>query len=140
MAVVTLVIYALFSIAGLMALQTTLTLPGIAGFILSLGMAVDGNIIIYERIKEEMKAGKSFAEAVSVGWQRAFSTILDSNVTTVLPAMFLFWFGTGSVRGFALTLILGVGVSMITVLFVSRVLVDGLVKMNLSSNSFLLRK
>lgn len=135
-----LALYALFTFAGLIALNTTLTLPGIAGFVLSLGMAVDGNIIIYERIKEEMRAGKAFAEAVSLGWQRAFATILDSNVTTLMPAIFLFWFGTGSVKGFAVTLTLGILVSMVTVLFVSRVLVDGLVQMNLSSRSFLLRK
>lgn len=139
-AVAGLALYALFTFACLIAIKTTLTLPGIAGFVLSLGMAVDGNVIIYERIKEEIRAGKTFAEAVSLGWTRAFSTIFDSNVSTGIPAIFLFWFGTGSVKGFAVTLTLGIVVSMLTVLFVSRVLVDGLVQMNLSSRSFLLRK
>jgi len=102
----------------------TLTLPGIAGIILTIGMAVDANVLIFERIKEEQKNGKSFASAVDEGFKKAFVTILDANLTTVIAAIFLMQFGTGPIKGFAVTLIIGICASMFTALFVSRVIFD----------------
>ena len=89
-------------------LNATLTLPGIAGIILSIGMAVDANVLIFERFKEELKAGKTLRAAVNAGFSRAFVTIMDSNVTTIMAAAVLFYLGTGPIRGFAVTLALGV--------------------------------
>ncbi|MGD2089355.1 MAG: protein translocase subunit SecD, partial [Candidatus Aminicenantes bacterium] len=102
----------------------TLTLPGIAGIILTIGMAVDANVLIFERIKEEMKRGKSSRSAVDEGFKKAFVTILDANLTTVIAAIFLMQFGTGPIKGFAVTLIIGICASMFTALFVSRVIFD----------------
>ena len=98
----------------------TLTLPGIAGFILTLGMAVDANVLIYERIKEELHAGKTVRSAISAGYGKAFSAIIDSNVTTLIAAILLFQFGTGPIRGFAMTLSIGILASLFTALFVTR--------------------
>jgi preprotein translocase subunit SecD len=102
----------------------TLTLPGIAGFILSLGVAVDANVIIFEKVKEELRAGKTLRAAVGTGWSRAIVTILDSNATTLIGALVLLWLGTGPVRGFAVTLILGILTSIFTAILVTRVFVD----------------
>ncbi|HEX9779754.1 MAG TPA: protein translocase subunit SecD [bacterium] len=107
--------------------QATLTLPGIAGLILMLGMAVDANVLIYERIREELAAGRPLTHAISAGYDKAFSAIIDSNVTTLVAASFLYWFGTGPIRGFATTLGIGIAASMFTALFVSRLLFDLLV-------------
>lgn len=115
-----LVIYALLTIAAFDLLGVTLTLPGIAGFILSIGMAVDANVLIFERTREELRAGKTLYRSVESGFYRAFSSILDSNVTTIIACAALFWLGSGFVRGFALTLALGVTVSMFTALTCSR--------------------
>lgn len=109
------------------ALGFTLTLPGIAGIILTIGMAVDANVLIFERIREERKDGKSVPDAVAAGFKRAFTTILDANITTLITAAFLFRFGTGPVKGFAVTLTIGILASMFTALFVSRVILDMLV-------------
>ena len=110
--------------AGLMcAIGTTLTLPGIAGFILSLGMAVDANVIIFERIKDEIMEGKRFQDCIDDGFNRAFPAILDGNITTLLITMVLFFFGTGPVRGFAVILTIGVLVSMFTAIFITKVIV-----------------
>jgi SecD/SecF fusion protein len=98
----------------------TLTLPGIAGLILTLGMAVDANILIYERIKEELKAGKTVRSAISAGYGKAFSAIIDSNLTTLIAAVLLFQFGTGPIRGFAMTLTIGIFASLFTALVVTR--------------------
>ena len=98
----------------------TLTLPGIAGFILTIGMAVDANVLIFERIREEIRNGKSVRASVEGGFGKAFSAIVDSNVTTLIAAVFLFQYGTGPIRGFAVTLIIGILSSMFTALFVSR--------------------
>ncbi len=117
-----LVIYSLLTWASFALLGVTLTLPGIAGFILSIGMAVDANVLIFERTREELRAGKSLYRAVESGFYRAFSSILDSNVTTWIACAALFWFGSGLVRGFALTLALGVAVSMFTAITCSRTL------------------
>lgn len=100
----------------------TLTLPGIAGIILSIGMAVDANVIIFERIKEELRTGKSVGAAVESGFKRATSAIIDANVTTIIAALVLWKFGTGAIQGFALTLGIGIVVSMITAVFITRFL------------------
>ena len=110
-------------ILGVMALfKATFTLPGIAGIVLTIGMAVDANVLIFERIREELIAGKSVRLAVNEGFKHAMSAIVDSNVTMVLTALFLFQFGTGPVQGFAITLILGVLASMFSAIFVTRTL------------------
>ncbi|MBD2446847.1 protein translocase subunit SecD [Nostoc sp. FACHB-152] len=117
---IALVIYSLLTWACFALLGVTLTLPGIAGFILSIGMAVDANVLIFERTREELKAGKSLYRSVESGFYRAFSSILDSNVTTWIACAALFWLGSGLVKGFALTLALGVAVSMFTAITCSR--------------------
>jgi preprotein translocase subunit SecD len=117
-----LVIYAILTLAAFNLLGVTLTLPGIAGFILSIGMAVDANVLIFERTREELRAGKTLYRSVESGFYRAFSSILDSNVTTLIACGALFWLGAGLVKGFALTLALGVMISMFTALTCSRTL------------------
>lgn len=117
---VALIIYAVLTMAVFAFLGVTLTLPGIAGFILSIGMAVDANVLIFERTREELRAGKTMYRSVESGFYRAFSSILDGNVTTVIACIALFWLGSGLVKGFALTLGLGVVVSMFTALTCSR--------------------
>lgn len=119
---VALVVYALFTLAIFALLGVTLTLPGIAGFILSIGMAVDANVLIFERTREELRAGKTLYRSVESGFYRAFGSILDGNVTTGIACVALFWLGTGLVKGFALTLGLGVAVSMFTAVTFSRTL------------------
>ncbi len=119
---VALVIYSLFTIASFSLLGVTLTLPGIAGFILSIGMAVDANVLIFERTREELRAGKTLYRSVESGFYRAFSSILDGNVTTLIACIALFWLGTGLVKGFALTLGIGVAISMFTAVTCSRTL------------------
>jgi preprotein translocase subunit SecD len=117
---VALITYAVitFSLFGL--LGVVLTLPGIAGFILSIGMAVDANVLIFERTKEELKAGRTLYKSVEAGFYRAWSSILDSNVTTLIACAALFWLGSGFVKGFAVTLGVGVMVSMFTAITLSR--------------------
>ena len=117
---VALIIYSLLTWAAFALLGVTLTLPGIAGFILSIGMAVDANVLIFERTREELRAGKSLYRSVESGFYRAFSSILDSNVTTWIACAALFYLGSGLVKGFALTLALGVAVSMFTAITCSR--------------------
>jgi preprotein translocase subunit SecD len=119
---VALLIYSLLTLAAFVLLGVTLTLPGIAGFILSIGMAVDANVLIFERTREELRAGKTLYRSVESGFYRAFSSILDSNVTTLIACGALFWLGSGLVKGFALTLALGVMVSMFTAVTCSRTL------------------
>jgi len=109
---------------GLAAFQATLTLPGIAGIILTIGMAVDANVLIFERIREEMNLGKTPRAAVDAGYNRATLTILDANVTTLIAALVLFQFGTGAIKGFAVTLSLGVLASLFTALVLSRLIFD----------------
>ncbi len=112
-------------ILGVMnALGATLTLPGIAGMILLIGMAVDANVLIFERIREELDIGKTVRSAVDAGFNKAFSAIIDANVTTLIAAVFLFQFGTGPVKGFAVTLSIGIMASMFTAIFVSRALFE----------------
>lgn len=117
-----LMIYLFILLGLLIAINATLTLPGIAGVILSLGMAVDANVIIFERIKEEIRNGKTLASGTWAGFRRAFGTILDSNVTTLIGSGVLFYFGAGPVKGFGVTLTLGILVSMFTAIVVTRYL------------------
>ncbi len=118
----------LLILSGLAFLQATLTLPGIAGMILTVGMAVDANVLIYERIREEFREGKSLRSALHAGYHKAFSAILDANVTTLIAAALLFWFGSGPIRGFGVTLTLGILASMFTAIFVTRVIFDTLLQ------------
>ena len=117
-----LLVYSLFTLAAFSLFGVTLTLPGIAGFILSIGMAVDANVLIFERTREELRSGKTLYRSVESGFYRAFSSILDSNVTTLIACAALFWLGAGLVKGFALTLAIGVVISMFTALTCSRTL------------------
>lgn len=119
---VALTIYALLTIAVFALLGVTITLPGIAGFILSIGMAVDANVLIFERTREELRSGKTLYRSVESGFYRAFSSILDANVTTLIACAVLFYLGSGLVKGFAVTLAIGVAVSMFTALTCSRTL------------------
>jgi preprotein translocase subunit SecD len=119
-AVLALVFYLLFTMGGLAAINATLTLPGLAGLVLSIGIAVDANVLIFERIREELALGKTVRLAIDEGFGHAMSAIVDSNVSTILTAMFLFQFGTGPVKGFAVTLIMGIVASMVTAIFVTR--------------------
>lgn len=121
---ISLMIYVPLTLAGLALLHTTLTLPGIAGFILSIGMAVDANIIIFERLKEELRLGKTVKASIEAAFQRAFSAILDSNVTTVIAALTLFFVGTGTIKGFAVTLTVGILASMFTALTLTRMMLS----------------
>lgn len=124
-----LIIYAILTMAAFALLGVTLTLPGIAGFILSIGMAVDANVLIFERTREELRDGKSLYRSVESGFYRAFSSILDSNVTTLIACAALFWLGAGLVKGFALTLAIGVAVSMFTAITCSRTLMFFAIRM-----------
>ena len=112
----------------LSAFGAVLTLPGIAGLVLTLGMAVDANVIIYERIKEELKAGKGLGKAVADGYKNAYSAIIDGQVTTLLTGIVLFFFGSGPIKGFATTLIIGIITSMFTAIFVTRLIFEGRLK------------
>ncbi len=116
----------LMILGGLGMFHATLTLPGIAGVVLSLGMAVDANVLIYERMREEMKLGRTIRQVIVNGYDRAFSAILDSNVTTLIAAFLLFQFGTGPVRGFAVTTVIGLTASMFTAIIVTRVIFEAL--------------
>jgi len=115
---------ALILLAVLSYFGAVLTLPGIAGIILTVGMAVDSNVLIFERIKEELRAGKAIAAAVDTGFSKAFLTILDTNLTTIIACAFLFIFGTGPVRGFAVTLTIGLIANLFTAVFVSKALFE----------------
>lgn len=123
-AVVCLLLNLVILLGVLAYFRATLTLPGIAGIILTIGMAVDANILIFERIKEELRAGKGPRAAVEAGFGKVFSTIMDTNVTTLIAALFLFQFGTGPIRGFAVTLAIGLIANLFTATFVSRALFD----------------
>jgi len=122
LAVGALVLYVLLTLAGLTMFGLTLTLPGLAGFALSIGMAVDTNVLIFERMREELAAGKTVRLAVDEGFKNAMSAIIDSNVTTLLTGFILWVVGTGPVQGFAVTLVVGIFASMITAIFATRTL------------------
>lgn len=110
-------------IGVLSSIGATLTLPGIAGIVLTMGMAVDANVLIYERIREELREGKSPARAIELGFDRAFSAIMDSNVTAIITAIIMFWIGSGPVRGFAVSLGVGIFTSMFTAVYVTRLII-----------------
>ncbi len=127
-AVLALLYYTALTYALFRLVPVTLTLAGIAGFILSIGMAVDANVLTFERLKEELRAGKSLRAAVEEGRRRAFPSILYSNLATIMTAGILFWFGTGTVKGFALTLAIGVGVSFFTAVIVTQMLLHAAIE------------
>ncbi len=114
-------------------LHVNLTLPGIAGIILSIGMAVDANVIIFERIKEELKLGKTVRSAVDAGFNRALSAVIDSNITTIIAAVILMFLGTGTIKGFGTTLLIGVVVSMLSAIFVTKFLLKQMIGMNIKN-------
>jgi preprotein translocase subunit SecD len=120
LAVLALLFYVLFTVGGLSMMGANLTLPGLAGLVLSIGMAVDANVLIFERIREELELKKTVRLSVSEGFKNAMSAIIDSNVTTIITALFLLQFGTGPVQGFAVTLVIGIFASMITAIFITR--------------------
>jgi len=120
LAVVALGIYAVFVLAIFKLLGVTLTLAGIAGFILSLGFAVDANVLIFERLKEELRSGKALSESIEIGFSRAWTSIRDSNISSLLTAVILYWFGSSLIRGFAVTLSIGILVSMFSAIMVTR--------------------
>jgi preprotein translocase subunit SecD len=122
--VLALLLNTIITIAALSYIDATWTLPGIAGLVLSIGMAVDSNVLIFERIKEERRAGKSIPASIAAGFDRALVTIIDTHVTTVVASAFLFAFGTGPVRGFAVTLVIGLVANLFTAVFVSRAIFD----------------
>lgn len=119
-AVIALLLNMILMLAGLIVFGATLTLPGIAGIILTIGMAVDSNVLIFERIREEIRSGKTIPSAVDQGFTRAFITIIDTHVTTIISSLFLFVFGTGPIRGFAVTLVIGLLVNLFSAVYVSR--------------------
>ncbi|MDO4744600.1 MAG: protein translocase subunit SecD, partial [Clostridia bacterium] len=114
-------------------LHVNLTLPGIAGIILSIGMAVDANVVIFERIKEELRLGKTVRSAVDAGFNRALSAVIDSNITTIIAALILMWLGTGTIKGFGTTLLIGVIVSMISAIFITKFLLKQMIGMNVKN-------
>jgi preprotein translocase subunit SecD len=127
-AVVGLLVHGFLIIALMTVIGTTLTLPGIAGFVLTIGMAVDANVLIYERIREELRSGKTAIAAIDQGFSRAYVTILDSQLTTLAAAIIMFWLGSGPIRGFAVTLTLGIVTSIFAAVTVTRLLISLWVK------------
>ena len=120
LAVLSLVLYVLFTLATLAGFDAVLTLPGLAGFVLSIGIAVDANVLIFERIREELDHGKAVRTAVEEGFRHAMSAIVDSNVSTILTAAVLYQYGSGPVKGFAVTLVAGIVASMVSSIFVTK--------------------
>ena len=129
-AVIALILNLLLTLAALIMIDSTLTLPGIAGLILGIGMAVDSNVLIFERMREELRAGHEVAKAVVIGFDRAFITIIDTHVTTIISAIILYLYGSGPIRGFAVTLILGLLINLFSAVFVSRTIFMWLLERN----------
>ena len=123
MADVALTINMILILAVLSMLQATLTLPGIAGIVLTIGMAVDANVLIFERIREEVRLGRTPISSIDAGYRQAITTIIDANVTTLIAAILLYIFGSGPVRGFAVTLAVGIVTSMFTAIMVTRLMI-----------------
>ena len=123
-AIVAMVLNIFYLVACMAGFGATMTLPGIAGIVLTIGMSVDANVLIFERIREELRNGKSVRQAVDVGYSRAFRTILDAHVTTLISALFLIQFGTGPIKGFAVTLIIGLIANMFTAVLFTRMIFD----------------
>ena len=113
--------------------HVNLTLPGIAGIILSVGMAVDANVVIFERVKEELRLGKTVRSAVDAGFNRALTAVIDSNITTIISAVILWVLGTGTIKGFGITLFIGVIVSMLSAIFVTKFLLKQMIGMNVKN-------
>ncbi|WP_371369540.1 Protein translocase subunit SecDF [Sporomusa rhizae] len=132
---VSLILYVMLLLFGLKLLNATLTLPGIAGIILSIGMAVDANVLIFERFKEEIRSGKTLRAAMDAGFSRAFATIVDTNATHVIAAAVLFFLGTGPIKGFAVTLGLGIILSLFTAVTATRFILKMLIHSNVIKNS-----
>ena len=124
LAVSALGLYVVLTLAGLSVFGFTLTLPGLAGLVLSVGIAVDANVLIFERIREELRNQKTVRQSVQLGYNRAFRTILDSNLTTLFSALFLYGFGTGPIKGFAVTLSIGLIANMFTAVLFTRMIFD----------------
>ncbi|MBA3633956.1 MAG: protein translocase subunit SecD [Acidobacteria bacterium] len=129
-AVIALLLNLLLTIGGLIVLDSTLTLPGIAGLILGIGMAVDSNVLIFERIREELRAGFDVRKAIDLGFDRAFITIIDTHITTIISSIILYLYGSGPIRGFAVTLILGLLINLFSAVFVSRTIFMWLLERN----------
>ena len=110
-----------------------LTLPGIAGVVLAIGMAVDANVVIFERVKEELRLGKTVRSAVDAGFNRALSAVIDSNVTTIISAVILWVLGTGTIKGFGITLFIGIVISMLSAIFISKFLLKQMIGMNVKN-------
>jgi preprotein translocase subunit SecD len=125
-AAVALVLNIMILLAAMASMRSTLTLPGIAGIALTIGMAVDANVLVFERIREEIRAGRTVKAAIQAGFQKAFATIIDSHITTLVAAFALLGFGTGPVKGFAVTLAVGIIANLWTALFMSRAMFDAL--------------
>jgi preprotein translocase subunit SecD len=125
-AVIALVLNMLLTMAALVMIKSTLTLPGIAGLILGIGMAVDSNVLIFERIREEIRLGLSVTESINLGFERAFVTIIDTHLTTIISSLILYMYGSGPIKGFAVTLILGLLINLFTAVFVSRTIFNWL--------------
>ncbi|SDZ16066.1 preprotein translocase subunit SecD [Proteiniborus ethanoligenes] len=132
---ISLTIYVLIVLGIMIILGVKLTLPGIAGLILSIGMAVDANVVIFERIKEELKTGKTLRASVDSGFKRALSSVLDANITTLIAGFVLFYFGAGPIKGFGVTLIIGIASSMITAIFITKFLLKTFIGTNLVKNT-----
>lgn len=125
-ATIALVLMIVLTLGALAGFGATLSLPGIAGLVLNIGMAVDANVLIFERMREELKTGKTVRAAIAAGYHKAFSAIIDSNVTTLITGLLLFYFGSGPIKGFAVTLSIGIGASMLTAIVVTRLIFDGM--------------
>ncbi len=129
-AVIALILNMLLTMAALVVINSTLTLPGIAGLILGIGMAVDSNVLIFERMREELRLGFSIPESINLGFDRAFVTIIDTHITTIISSTILYLYGSGPIRGFAVTLILGLLINLFTAVFVSRTIFKWLLERN----------
>ncbi|WP_066502764.1 protein translocase subunit SecD [Abyssisolibacter fermentans] len=132
---IALTIFILLVLGSMILMKASLTLPGIAGLILSIGMAVDANVVIFERIKEELRAGKTIRSAVDAGFKRAIKTVMDANITTLIAGIVLFYFGTGPIKGFAVTLVIGIIASLITAVFVTKYLLKLIISLNITKNN-----
>jgi SecD/SecF fusion protein len=138
-AVIALVLNLIIVMGALAAFNANLTLPGIAGILLTVGMAVDANVLIFERIREEKAKGRTLRLAIQAGFDRAFVTIIDSNITTILTALILYWFGSGPIKGFAVTLIIGISASLFTALYVARAIIEMLLSIGVLKEMTMLK-
>ena len=136
-AVVSLLIYSLITLAVFEMIPVTMTLAGVAGFILSVGMAVDANILIFERTKEELYDGRSLTSSIENGFQRAWTSIRDSNISSIITCLILAWFGTSIVKGFAITLAIGIMISMFSAITVTRTLLRMIVNRKIEDKLWL---